>query len=239
MKEQLSKLLAAQKIDLEIDQLERSREDYPREIELLKKEIVDFETELSETDAAIAENEKSRRLIEEEIAAERDTQKKKEARLIETKTNKEYTAVQHEIVAARERVDSLETEDLELMTAMDELTPKQQELTDRLAEIRKNNETAIAEIQHKFDSIESDVAKLDRSRERTLKGIDSRSNSVYTRLRKGKGGIAVVTVDPVKLTCRGCHKKLPHQKVLEIRRSERLIFCESCGRVLAWDQSED
>ena len=239
MKEQLSKLLAAQKIDLEIDRLERSREDYPREIERLNAEIVDLETELSDTEAAMLKSETSRRLIEEEITAERETQQKKEARLLETKTNKEYTAVQHEIVAARERIDTLETEDLELMTAMDVYTPKRDELKEQLAEVKKKNTAEAKEFQIKFDSIESDVAKLVRDRNRALKGIDTRSNSVYTRLRKGKDGIAVITVDPIKLSCRGCHKQLPPQKVLEVRKSEKMIFCESCGRVLAWDPSEE
>ncbi len=62
-----------------------------------------------------------------------------------------------------------------------------------------------------------------------------RGLSIYNRLRKGKSGIAISPVDKHKLTCRGCYKQLPPQKVMEVRRGEKIILCESCGRILVWD----
>lgn len=235
MKNDLMKLLKAQKIDLEIDQLNKYKEDYPLEKENLKKEIDDLKNSLEDIKAVILEKEKNRRNVENEIEAERETLSFKEKRLIETKTNKEYTAVQHEIELARERIDSLETEDLELMTELDTLGPKKEEIDNNLKEIEKNNTSKINEIQKKFESIESDVKKRELKRKKALKDINDRALSAYNRLRKGRSNLAVSTVDPVKHFCRGCFKQLPPQKVLEIRRSNKVIFCENCGRILVWD----
>jgi len=239
MKTELAKLLEAQKNDLEIDELDRNKKVYPIQKETLLKEIKDVENTLENIQATILEKEKNRRMIENEIKNEREALKRKDNRLLETKTNKEYTAVQHEIVLIRERIDSLETEDLELMTELDELVPQKEELETKSKEIQNNNTLKIDEIQKKFESIESDIKKLVRKRETSLKDINTRTLSIYNRLRRGKGGIAVSTVDPVKHSCKGCYKQLPPQKVLEIRRGEKIIFCENCGRILVWGERNE
>lgn len=238
MKDELAQLLAAQGIDIQIDRRKRAREEYPRRIDLLKREIDGIREDVERTETEIKDKKKSRGLVEQEIEAERESLAKREKRLLETKTNKEYTAVQHEIVTARERIDALETEELELMGAIDVLEKSLEDMKTRRVEIDEKNSKEINELQEAFDSIESDIAKLDRDRERSLKGVNKRAIDVYTRLRRGKSGLAVVTVDPVKLSCRGCFKQLPPQKMLEVRRGEKLIFCESCGRLLMWDPKE-
>ena len=239
MKENLTKLLYAQEIDLEIDRLMRSKKVYPMQIETLEKEIEDLIAAVADIEKRIFENKKTRMMVEEEITAEKEVLAKKEKRLLETQTNKEYTAVQHEIEGARERIDNLETEDLEMMTELDELEPKCEELTVKLDEIKDSNTAQVKEIQENFNSIESDIAKLEKRRDVMLDEVEKRPLSVYNRLRKGKSGLAVATVDHAKLSCRGCFKQLPPQKVLEVRRQNNMIFCESCGRILFWDDRED
>ena len=240
MKNDLIKLLDAQTIDLDIDKLMKSKNEYPKEIEILKQEISDTQNAFDEKVNRLAEIEKSRRNIESEISAERELLSQKEKRLLETKNNKEYTAVHNEIELARQRIDSLETEDLELMTEQDILIPEKDDLVEKLKSTSEKNMAAIEELQKKFDSIESDIAIHEQKRARELSEVqNSRALSIYNRLRKGKSGLAVAEVDKTKLTCRGCFKRLPPQKVLEVRRSQKIILCESCGRILVWDPRDE
>ena len=239
MKEDLRKLLDTQNIDLEIDQLNRNKKEYPHEIKNLDQEREDLKQTLETVKTSIVEKEKNRRNIEDEIKAEREILEFKEKRLLDTKTNKEYNAVQSEIESARARIDNLETEDLELMTELDKLVPESKELEKKRKETKKINTKKIAEIQDKFDSIESDIRKLEHQRNIKLKDIDSKILTVYTRLRKGKSNRAVAIVDPIKHSCRGCFKQLPPQKVLEVRRSDKAIFCENCGRILVWNSDNE
>ncbi|MBI5868870.1 MAG: bifunctional (p)ppGpp synthetase/guanosine-3',5'-bis(diphosphate) 3'-pyrophosphohydrolase, partial [candidate division Zixibacteria bacterium] len=58
--------------------------------------------------------------------------------------------------------------------------------------------------------------------------------AIYERVRKGKGSGAVVAVK--NKACSGCFKTLPPQLVQEIRRAERIITCDSCGRILIWSE---
>ncbi|MFC1490148.1 zinc ribbon domain-containing protein [Candidatus Latescibacterota bacterium] len=239
MKDELMKLLEAQKNDLKIDELDRNRKEYPKQKDSLLKEISDIEKTLEEITAKIQEKEKNKLLIENDIKAERDSLSKKDDRLLETKTNKEYTAVQHEIVQGRERIDALETEDIELMTELDELKAKKEETIKLSEETSEVNTKNIAKIQKSFDSIETDIKKLEKNTERSLKGIDAKTFNIYKRLRKGKNGLAVSTVNPVKHSCQGCYKRLPPQKVQEVRKNNSIIFCENCGRILVWDEPND
>jgi len=238
MQEKLLKLLNAQNIDLEIDKLENAKKTYPAELDSLKKAVDDLEKATADLEKQILDNKSSRLLIENEITAEKETLGKKEQRLLETTSNKEYTAVQHEIEATRERIDSLETEDLELMTKMDELEPTLEETKAKFKTVSKENNANIKDIKSKFDSIETDVAKLDKKRDSMLSKIDGRPLMAYNRLRQSKSGIAISTVDTIKHACQGCFKQLPPQKVLEIRRANQLNFCENCGRILVWKDDE-
>ena len=152
MKIELMKLLEAQKKDLEIDELDRNKKEYPRQKENLLKEINDVENALENSKTTILEKEKNRLMIENELKTEHEALAQKDNRLLGTKTNKEYTAVQHEIEMTRERIDSLETEDLELLTELDELEPQKKGFEKILQEIHDNNTSKIDEIQKKIIS---------------------------------------------------------------------------------------
>jgi len=234
MNDDIQKLMEAQNTDLEIDKLRKFEQSYPTQMQTLKDEISTLETNLADTIEGIKKNEANRGTIETEIAAERERLASRKQRLLITKTNKEYTAVQHEIVQSRERIDMLETEDIEIMTELDRLRQAKVEYEEKLEEVRKANTEKIAEIQEKYDSLESDIAVLGKKSERALDSIPPNTLAVYRRLRRSKSGVAIVLVDPVKLSCRGCFKQLPPQKILELRRHDKLMFCENCGRLLYW-----
>lgn len=238
MDDEIKQLMEAQQIDLEVDKLRKCRNIYPAQIAALEGEVATLEQTLRETIAAIQKNEVNNRNLDSEIATERERLTAREQRLLVTKTNKEYTAVQHEIVQSRERINLLENEALALLTDMETLTPRKAELEQKLEETRTANREKIAEITEKLNSLESDIDVMVHKSERALEGVSSRAMNVYRRLRRSKSGIAISIVDPNKLSCRGCFKQLPPQKVLELRRHDKMMFCENCGRILYWNDHE-
>ena len=238
MDEDIKKLLEAQQIDMEIDKLRKYKNIYPAQIAALEGEIAAMEQDLRDTIAAIQKDEINNLTIESEMGTEKERLTSREQRLLITKTNKEYTAVQHEIILSRERVDLLENEGLAILTELDQLKPRKVEIEQNLEETRNANREKIAEIDEKFRMLESDIAVLERKSERALDGVSSRALNVYNRLRRSKSGIAISLVDPARLSCRGCCKQLPHQKILELRRHDKMMFCENCGRILYWSDNE-
>lgn len=238
MDEEIQKLLEAQQIDIEIDKLRKYRNIYPAQVAALEGEIASLEQEISDVTASIQKDEVNHRNIESEIVAEKERLGTREQRLLITKTNKEYTAVQHEIVQSRERIDLLENEGLAILSELDQLRPRKTELEQKLSEVRRANGEKIADINEKLRTLESDILALEKKSERALEGVNPRALSVYHRLRRSKNGIAISMVDPQRLSCRGCFKQLPPQKVLELRRHDKMMFCENCGRILYWTNHE-
>ena len=239
MQDDIKQLLEVQKIDLEIDKLIKSKKEYPNQMETLKKENEDTEKNLESIKASIIEKDLNKNTLESEINSEKEVLHAKEKRLLETKTNKEYNAVQSEIEKAKERIDALETEELELMNQLEALNPQKETIEQSIEGLVKTNTEKIKEIKSKFDAIESDIAKLEKQKADRLKDVNPRAMNVYNRLRKGKSGLAIASVDTIRHSCRGCYKQLPPQKILEVRRGDKLLFCEGCGRILAWDCAEE
>lgn len=239
MKNDLMKLLEAQEVDLQIDSLGKSQKEYPEQIEMLLTEIENLKNTCDDLDRQFEEASHSRSDIETEIQAEREALLRKEKRLLETKTNKEYNAVQSEIEQARSRIDALETEDLNLMTKIDELGPRIEEAKKKRDEVTAEHTAKVAELREKLGSVETDRSILEQKRDSILIGVNKRLISVYSRLRKGRHARAVATVNHAKFACTGCFKHLPPQKVMEIRRCNTMINCENCGRILFWDEREE
>ena len=52
----------------------------------------------------------------------------------------------------------------------------------------------------------------------------------FDQLARAKGGVADVTVQ--RGACGGCFNSLPPQFVNEVRKTEKLNYCESCGRII-------
>lgn len=238
MKEDLSKLLAAQDIDLEIDRLERNRQEYPEQIERLNQEIHDLRISVAELEAVLAETRETRKDVQEEILSERDNLEKKEKRLLETKSNKEYNAVQSEIEQARARIDSLETEEIELMTRLDTLEPQLEGTRVKMEETTAANTAKIEEFERNLGSLDADIQERRLKRNALLEGINKRLLSMYNRLRRGRNAVAVARVGMAKFSCTGCYKHLPPQRIVELRRGNSVINCENCGRILVWDDQE-
>ena len=52
------------------------------------------------------------------------------------------------------------------------------------------------------------------------------------RIPQQRGGIAAVPVK--KGACGGCFRQLSPQLLVEARRTDKLLRCENCGRMLIW-----
>lgn len=239
MKADLMKILEVQEIDLEIDKYIKAEKEYPEQIALLKNQVEDLSRALADLEKTLEESGRTRSDIDDEVKAEHDILTKKEKRLLETKTNKEYNAVQSEIEQARERIDALESEEIEIMGKMEGLEPQIAENRKHLEETTAANTERIKELEDKLGSVESDIHALEQRRDALKVGVNKRILDIYHRLRKGRSSIAVTPLNKIKLSCSGCFKHLPPQRVQEIRRGNTLIMCESCGRILVWDDRDN
>jgi predicted nucleic acid-binding Zn-ribbon protein len=88
----------------------------------------------------------------------------------------------------------------------------------------------MASLVTRRENLESRKAELEAERPRFTEGVDEDLLDRYNRLFKSKNGIALVTVEHE--VCTGCHMKVTHQVILEVKAEKEIIGCPQCGRIL-------
>jgi len=233
MQSDIELLLKLQVIDYDLGELERSKEYLPDMMANLHREIDEAKAKLESTQKALEEALVNQKRLEVEIKSREANLAKYQQQMMTIKTNKEYDALVAEIDAVKATISEHERELLQTMEEAEQLEKEIPELQQRYEQIQENNKKQLEVLQQKIDSIGDTVSDKRGERQGIVSDIPRRTMSVYERVRKGKGGSAVVAVK--KRSCSACHKALTPKLVQEIRRGDRIYTCENCGRMLFWD----
>jgi predicted nucleic acid-binding Zn-ribbon protein len=226
-------LLKLQVIDYDLGELERSKDYLPDMMNNLNHEIVEAQKKLEEISAALEKAKVDQKNLELEISTKEAELQKYQQQMMTIKTNKEYDALVGEIDSVKSEIGSREQLLLSTMEKIETLEKELPEATERLNHIKENNTNQLQILQEKIDSIGDKTSDKNSERKEILSQVPKPIMSVYERVRKGKGGAVVVSVK--KRSCSSCHKSLTPKKIQEIRRANGIHTCESCGRMLYWD----
>ncbi len=230
----LELLLKLQNIDYDLGELERSKEYIPDMMENLKREISDSEEKLNEITEALSNANLEQKEVDLELKGKQEKLKKLQQRMMDIKTNKEYDALVSEIDQIKEYISEKETRAVELLEAIEQFEKDLEGLDDQTTNIKKINNVQINSLQEQIDSVGTKIKSRQKERGELVTQVDKRVMMTYDRIRKGKGGAAVVAVK--KRACGACYKALPPQRIQEIKLRERIITCDSCGRMLIWTE---
>ena len=223
-------LYELQLIDDQLDELEELRGDLPHAVESLESKINDIKKSITDKEKEKKDSLEKREENEGEIEKHQENQKKFKAQLYQVRNNKEYDALTKEIDHTEDQIKKLESEN-------DSLADLSKRLTDEIEEVSPQLETMNEELKEKQEDLkviikanEKEEAQLNSKRKILIDQIKKPDYSAYMRIRKAKKGKAVVTIR--RSACSGCHNIVPSQRQLEIRRNNRLFFCEYCGTIL-------
>jgi uncharacterized protein len=222
-------LIDLQRVDSEINELTRSGEAHPLRLAELERLIGQAKSLMEGEQQKLADNEKQRRDLEQQVTAERDTIKKWEGRLSDLRTPREYSALSREIDIAKKTVEGLEEQGRELRGMAD---PIKKAIDERQLELMERQEAVggeAQEIRQKIGALKGRLAQLQETREKAARLVDPALLTRYEAIRK-KRSVAVVPV--VNGTCRGCHMNLPPQMFNMLRSGQITIeTCPSCHRL--------
>ena len=232
MKDGLLALLQLQEVDKELGRLEEAREQYPAEIAVRRKELDRSAAVLKEQQDSVAELAAEQRRLDRELEAARVSLKDHEERFAEVTTNREYDALQLEIEACKTGISDFETRILETIDASEAMEEQVAAATEEFDEIRQTHQAHIDELEANVSTLQEEVDALVERRDLVIKGIPDNISRVYERSRKKKG---MRVAAGRKGACGACFRQLPAQLRSDVRRSDRLCFCENCGVILVWD----
>jgi predicted nucleic acid-binding Zn-ribbon protein len=150
--------------------------------------------------------------------------------LLEVKTNREYTAMLHEIEAAQNDIKVREDRILEIMMESDELGAELKKSETALKASEKEIASERAALETEMSTLRSALDRATAARQKLAGEIDRRALAVFEQIAKSRKGLAVA--EARNGLCTICHVRLRPQVFNEIRQNAGIIQCDSCQRIL-------
>jgi predicted nucleic acid-binding Zn-ribbon protein len=235
IEEQYDILLELQKIDMDIDKEEKKKRDLPLLIERVTKEIQGLKNSLKNKSEDYKNLQIRLKRIELDLAEKSNKIKKHQEDLYGGKISdiKELKQIQKVIAKYQKEKSSIEEDVLDLMEEVEDLN----KLISHLDEDLKVKEEEFKKRKEEMDltslAIKKNMDSLNIKRGEILSKItDGRLLKEYERLRKEKGGKAIIKVDGS--VCPGCYLDLPSDVIYQLKKNRKMIICPNCSRILIW-----
>ncbi len=235
MNENLRRLIRLQELMVAMAELQEKVLAVPAEVARLEKDLLAVEAEVSREKTALGELQKERRRLEMELMGVESRIQKYQAQLAEVKTNKEYQAMQHEIESCRNERALLDEKILLDMEQGEKAQAAGKVLDQRLQEKRRETEKQKAALNARATALGADRERLESERAAVQKDLPAAILEPFLKIAKSRRGIGLVPVRDE--LCGGCHVRVMPKLIQQIRRSEGLITCNSCNRLLWVDET--
>ncbi|HYQ85886.1 MAG TPA: C4-type zinc ribbon domain-containing protein [Bacteroidota bacterium] len=233
VEKELKYLYALQQVDTQLQEVLDLKGDLPSIVEELQGRVSELKSKLKGLNDALKQAKIDRDDADVGILECGEKIDKYKGQQLHVKSNKQYDALTKEIEAAEAKSLKLEKEMEMLEGRMQQLKGDIETTMPQLEELSAELEGKQKELREVNKEHEKEELKLKHEREKLVVRVDPEDLERYERIRKAKGGTAVV---PVKRgACGGCFNRVPPQKILEIRQNLKLYQCEHCGRILVSD----
>jgi len=176
------------------------------------------------------EGQDAKRVLEKDAALYQGRLSKYKDQLSSVKTNREYTAMQHEIATAETELRAVEDKELEIMMAADGLAAEIKAAEVALAARQKEIDAERKAIDAEIAEAEAALSGLLTAREAIVKQIEPRVLSTFQAVALKRKGVGLsYTSDGL---CALCHVRLRPQVYQEIRLNASIIQCDTCNRIV-------
>jgi uncharacterized protein len=226
----LRNLITLQDIELKIVGLQREVSDIPNRIQNFENELQSIQSAYQARVAHMKELSNRKRTLEGQVDLYRTKLSRLKDQLMAVKTNKEYTAMLHEIQMAEEQIRSEEDKILDVMEETEgkenDLKDAEQAMLKQSAElqesIRKTNESA--------PLLEAELGELRNKKAQMESQVETELLARYRRIAEARKGVALAEAKDE--LCSACHVRIRPQMYAELLRTENIHACDSCSRIL-------
>ena len=229
----LERLIRLQRLDNATVETRRAVAAIPERTTALEARLHASRTRAEDARRRREEERKGRREVEKRLGEVQGRLARFKDQLMAVKTNKEYTAMQHEIATAEAEVARLEDMMLEHMLQADELDAAVDaaERADREEEAAVERERA--ELAEERAAMERRLDGAADERTRLTGSIGAGSLRLFESIAGRRRGLAVV--EARNGHCTVCNVRLRPQVFNQVLLNTELIRCESCLRLLYHD----
>ena len=222
---------------IELSKLDKSIDDFTPLIETAQKKLARRAQKRDDILEQIAEltetSEKAKTTIasyEEQIKALNEQLIAGNAKSDMVTSEKEMKALSMETELAKEKLGHANAEIERHQLIVDSKATEIEEANKALEEANESFEKVSAEVNEKLANIDANKGKLFEERNTKTMELDMKILSFYEKIRVWARNTAVVPVK--KQACYGCYMKLNDSTYASMIKSEEIITCPHCGRIM-------
>lgn len=235
MNPELRNLIALQDLELKIAVLQKQVSDIPQASANFEADLQRTKNAHQERVAHSKELANRRRTLEGEVDMARTKLARLRDQLMAVKTNKEYTAMLHEIQLAEEQIRGQEDKILEVMEEMEsrekDLKQAEQEMLRQCSEIQES----IRKTLESTPLLEAELAQLREAKVSMESRINAELLARYRQIADARKGVALAEAKDE--LCSVCHVRIRPQMYADLLRTETIQSCDSCSRILFYREN--
>jgi predicted nucleic acid-binding Zn-ribbon protein len=229
LKSEIQHLEKLQEIDLEIFEIDKKLREIPDILSALKNKIEELHEQIEQDKTTYKEAERWQKEHERAIEMQKDLLAKSKAKLAASRNEREANAAQREIDTIKRALNEREEEAIHIMEVIEQTTESIRQKDERYHALQSEFEGMEQESRKKASGMEDSKVRLGDERKQLLKTINHRNLDLYEKIRTRKPR---AIVPAIKGICQGCHMMLPPQTYNILLRSDRLIQCPNCHRIV-------
>ena len=231
MKAELEKLVDLQKTDTNIRRLKKAIETADERRASIEQEFEQHASSIREIQTNRDNLQAERAKFEADIALQKDYFERASRNLKHAQNQKEYETAMRDTDTVQKQINTLETQVLEKITAIEEVEKVLEERAEEINSLESKRTSALGEFDKEIAKAKKEFDSETVKREKVFVTLPKNLATVYDRFaQRSRDGIAVAEV--VRGSCSACHIALRPHMVMEVRRGNQIITCENCSRIL-------
>lgn len=228
----LDNLLALQEADMKRLALEQQLGAVPRDIAAVEAKIASEKQAIETAKTEWHGLETKKKSLENDIKSAQEKAAKYRTQQLEVRKNDEYRALTHEIETMEAAIGGFEEEELTVMYAIDEAKKRFAAAERVLKENISGHEAKIASLRAHEKELKTDHDRAVAETNAARGAVPEPQARLYDRLAKKPGLPVCVPVQGGR--CGGCHMRVSSNIEFEARKSENIVTCDQCGRIVLW-----
>ena len=225
--------LRLQALDRRIASLEGEIAALPKHVAEIEKQLEAHTRQLERDRAALIANGRDRKKLEGDIQAHEGKISKLRDQMLQAKTNEQYRAFQNEISYAEGEIRKAEDRILGLMEEAEPLDKNVKaseiDLKKQQGHVEGEKKTA----RERTAAAQKELAEKTGERQSVSGQMDGKFYVEYERIRKKTKNTPIAEV--VDGHCDACRISLRPQFFQDLRKGDKIMSCESCGRILVYN----
>ncbi len=228
----LESLVRLQQAENDLRRVESELLAVPRAKAAVVARVAEERGRLDAARAALDTCQKARKQHETAVQDLETKRSKYKGQLMEVKTNKEYTAMLHEIEAVEREIRSREDQILVEMEQAESLGAEAKQEESLFKTVEEEGRAEAKVLDAKAAALQAEAQRLAAERDQVAVTVPEDAMELFKRVAKLRGAGVAPAVDAM---CTLCHMKLRLQMWVDLKKNDQIFQCPACSRVLFYE----